>query len=128
LQQVHRTVSVRRLPGRVFPVVEPRPEVMSPDQWVEFGRAIRYQTVAGAVVLTPEMHRVPMYYSWRHTVGGITSDEELTKILPKIDYGFQGSPVYLALFAKDRFRFPATLAAHLQDDTARPYTIVKLSR
>jgi hypothetical protein len=126
LQEVERTVTLRHNPEHLLQVLEPNPEIMTPDEWVEFGRAIRSQTVADAVVVTPEIHRVPMYYSLRHTIGGVASDGELSKVLPKIRHDFQGYPLYLALYTRDRNRFPEALASHPELDATRPFTIIKL--
>jgi 4-amino-4-deoxy-L-arabinose transferase-like glycosyltransferase len=127
LQRFHSTVSVQRVRGRILPIMAPRPEIMEADEWVEFGRAIRAQTVEGSVVVTPEIHRVPMYYSMRHTFGGVISEEELHQALQIIRRDFPGCPIYLALFAKDRFRFAATLAVRsASDGSAPPYLILRL--
>jgi hypothetical protein len=105
--------------------MKPTPEIMEPDEFVEFGRAIRVQTPQNAVVLTPEMHLVPVYYSWRHLEGGIMDDQDLAKVMPTIRSNFPGSPIYLAVLNKDRDHFPKVLGPNMPGVTSGS-TIVKI--
>jgi 4-amino-4-deoxy-L-arabinose transferase-like glycosyltransferase len=109
-RQLHGSLQLNRVPGRVLPIVEPAPQVMAPDDYVQLGVAIREATLPMSVVLTPELSSVPLYYSKRHLIAGVTSEADLARVLPQIRKDFRGYPVYLALLAKDRTRFAATLA------------------
>jgi 4-amino-4-deoxy-L-arabinose transferase-like glycosyltransferase len=126
LQHVHGSVQVRRVPGRILPAVQPNPEIMLADDYVNFGRAIGAQTPEGSVVVSPELNSVPMYYSRRPTSNQFSTEEELSTVIPDVQRDYPGAPVYFALFAKDRGRFPATLAAHAPADPTQPYVIVRL--
>jgi hypothetical protein len=127
LRQIHGSIQLTRGAGQTLPTIGPRPEIMEPDDFVQFGRAIHDRTVPGAVVLTPEMSSVPTYYSWRHLIGGITSDQDLDKVMPIVRQEFRGYPIYLALFSKDRGYFRAALAEHPPGAAADRSVIVKLT-
>jgi hypothetical protein len=105
--------------------MKPNPEIMQPDEFVEFGREIRTHAPENAVVLTPEMHLVPVYYSWRHLEGGIMNDQDLDKVMPIIRSTFPGSPVYLAILNKDRGHFSKALGPNVPSITSES-TIVRI--
>jgi hypothetical protein len=126
LQHVHGSVQVRRIANRILPAVQPNPEIMLPDDYVNFGRAIGAQTPEGSVVVTPELNSVPIYYSRRPTYNQFSTEEEMRTVIPEVQRDYPGAPVYFALFAKDRGRFPAALAAHPPADPSQPYLIFRL--
>lgn len=64
---------------------------------VEYGRAIRDHTKTDDVVLSPSPSMVPVYYSERHMVRGIASDELLRRTLPEIEARSGTRAIYLAL-------------------------------
>lgn len=93
----------------LFPIVSAtasaitsRAAFMAPDTLVEFGRAIRNATPPGAVVLTPELSEVPIYYSQRHVIAGVVSDEDTRQVLPIARTNFPGAPLYLAIYREGR--------------------------
>ena len=79
---VARTEAIRRPP---------------PTGLVEYATDITTSTPGNAVVLSPEISMVPVYYSRRHLVRGITDDAVLAKAREALRGVFPGSPVYLAL-------------------------------
>jgi 4-amino-4-deoxy-L-arabinose transferase-like glycosyltransferase len=87
---------LRHTSGSLLPLLEPRANVMAPDAYVRFGLAIRDATQEGAVVLTPELNQVPMFYSQRHLITGVITDADLKRVLPLAKANFPGSPLYLA--------------------------------
>jgi hypothetical protein len=119
LMLFHQTVQIRM-------GLSPTAKVVEPDEFVRLGRAICAQTPPESVVLSPEMHLVPVYYSWRHMEGGVTDDHDLERVMPIIHGKFPGLPVYLALFAKDRNRFPIALGSYPSLNT-ESMIIVRLS-
>jgi hypothetical protein len=76
--------------------------IMEPDTLVDFGRAIHDATPPGAVVLTPEPNEVPIYYSQRHVIADVVSDEDTKRVLPLAEANFPGSPLYLAISREGR--------------------------
>ena len=126
LRQIHGSLQLRA-GGGVFPVLAPREHIMAPDDEVEFGYAIRDRTAREAVVLTPEMSSVPLYYSRRHMIGGIGSDEDISRVLPMIRQDFQGIPIYLALFSRERQRFPGALGGSPPIRDSDRFIVVKLA-
>jgi len=125
LRQVHRNVQITRAAGSLIPAVSPRPDIMEPDELVEFGRALRIHTEPAAVVLTPEPSSVPLYYSWRHMIQGVTSEEELSKLVPFIRTEFPSSPIYLTLLRRDYSNFPS-VPGTAGPGTGDPFLIVRL--
>ncbi|HTP31271.1 MAG TPA: glycosyltransferase family 39 protein [Candidatus Acidoferrales bacterium] len=125
LRQVHRNVQISRAAGSLIPAVSPRPDIMEPDELVDFGRALRARTEPAAVVLTPEPSSVPLYYSWRHMIQGVTSEEDLNKLVPLIGTEFPSSPIYLALIRREESNFPS-VPATATSGTRDPFLIVRL--
>jgi hypothetical protein len=77
-------------------------------QYGDFSSLIR-ATPPNAVVLTPCVSFVPIYYSRRHLVRGIQSDQWLQRSIIEAHAAFPGSPLFLALQDSDRKDFPDTL-------------------
>ena len=75
----------------------------------DFIPLIERSTPANAVVLTPIRSLVPTYYSHRHLVRGIESDEWLARASSQARQSFPGSPLFLALQNPDRKDFPESL-------------------
>ena len=50
-----------------------------------------------AIVVVPTVSAVPLYYSERHIVRGITNDAVLAEELQQIRTQFPASPIYLAI-------------------------------
>ena len=112
LRQLHGSAQVVRIPGQFLPALEPSPSIMESDKDMRLGLAIRAKTAPLSVVLTPDLSSVPLYYSGRHLITGVTSDADIAKVLPLIRQDFRGHPLYLALLARDRASFPSALAGH----------------
>jgi hypothetical protein len=128
LQHLNRSVEFGHSDASVIPFLKPRPEIMQPDEFVQFGYSIREQTSKEAVVISPEAHLVPMYYSSRHIIGGVKTESELNTILPAIRREFPGNPVYLALFSKDADLFRGVLAAHSPKYSGGQPIVVRISQ
>jgi hypothetical protein len=64
---------------------------------VVFGEQIRRATPVGSVVLMKERSAVPLFYSQRHLVQGISGQEELVHVAGTLARQFQGCSFFLAL-------------------------------
>jgi hypothetical protein len=74
---------------------------------VQYGRAIAQFTPPNAVIMQPETNMVPMFYSNRHTIRGVSDSQQLERILPMVLDKFHGYPVYLALQPRHMQHFTA---------------------
>ena len=54
------------------------------------------------MVLTPEVNEVPIYYSERHLIAGVASDEDTRRVMPVVQANFPNSPLYLAIYREGR--------------------------
>ena len=120
LRQLHGSAQLVRTPGQLLPSLEPSPAIMESDDDMRLGLVIRDNTAPLSVVLTPALSSVPVYYSGRHMITGVTSDADIAKVLPLIRRDFRGYPLYLALLARDRASFPSALAGHRTPSQAPP--------
>jgi hypothetical protein len=82
-------------------MVQPKPEFTS------LSKVIRDRTPEGAVVLTPAESLVPVYYSQRHVIRGINSEEWLKWAIPQAHKEFPGTPLFFAVRDSDRHNLPA---------------------
>jgi 4-amino-4-deoxy-L-arabinose transferase-like glycosyltransferase len=126
LQHAHGSIRVHRSANHILPELRPNPELMIADDFVNLGLAIYARTPEGSVVVTPELNSVPMYYSRRPTYNQFSTEEELRNVLPQVQKDFPGVPVYFALFAKDRNRFPLTLASNSPAPSPDSFVIVRI--
>jgi hypothetical protein len=78
-------------------------------QFIDFSPLVERSTPPDAVVLSPSESMVPIYYSHRHIVRGIQSDQWLQVSIAQAHTAFPGSPLFLALLDADRKYFPVTL-------------------
>jgi hypothetical protein len=79
---------------------------------VRFGRDLRRLTPPGAVVLTPEWSMVPVYYSERRILRGVSALPRFTEVIRALSKAFpKGARVYFA--APAGAELPADLAAAL---------------
>jgi hypothetical protein len=62
-------------------------------------------------VLSPAESAVPIYYSGRHIVRGIQSEEWLRQAILQAHAVFPDSPLFLAVQDRDREDFPKSLHA-----------------
>jgi 4-amino-4-deoxy-L-arabinose transferase-like glycosyltransferase len=74
---------------------------------VQYGRAIAQFTPPNAVIMQPGANMVPVFYSNRHTIRGVSDSQQLERILPMVIDKFHEYPVYLALQPKDVQHFTA---------------------
>jgi hypothetical protein len=79
---------------------------------VQYGRAIAQFTPPNAVIIQPEANMVPVFYSNRHTIRGVSDSQQLERILPMVIDKFREYPLYLALQPKDVQRFTAAYKAY----------------
>jgi hypothetical protein len=68
-----------------------------PSGLIEYATEIEAATPEDAVVLTPDVSMVPVYYARRHLIRGIISDATVERVRQALPVAFPGSPVYLAL-------------------------------
>jgi len=74
-----------------------------------FGRLIKTEVPAGAIVLTNESSMVPTYYAERHVIRGIPDAAYLQSHLAVIQGLCRTCPIYLALSRKNTDTFRAVL-------------------
>lgn len=86
-------------------VIRPAP----PTGMVEYATDIEQATGENAVVLSTQNSMVPVYYSRRHVIRGITGDAQLARARASLRGVFPGCPLYLALRPDDARRFPEAL-------------------
>jgi len=72
-------------------------EQYSPNQLIRFSTEIKNATLPGSIVLSPVLSAVPIYYSERHIVRGIASQDAVNDELPIIRTEFPNAPIYLAI-------------------------------
>jgi hypothetical protein len=65
--------------------------------YVTYAREIREMTPSNAVVLSPIISPVVVFYSERHIIRGILDDATLDKVLARLPEVLPGSPFYLAM-------------------------------
>lgn len=81
-------------------VVLPHPKIRddySPESLIRYAQDIHNATATGSIVMAPLESAVPIYYSDRHIVRGISNDDALQEELPRIRREFPDCPVYLAI-------------------------------
>jgi hypothetical protein len=102
----------------VFPVLTIYPLLMdirdakTPYEAAQFeplSAVIAHNTPPNAVVLSPAESAVPIYYSGRHIVRGIQSEEWLRQALLQAHAAIPDSPLFLAVQDRDREDFPKSL-------------------
>jgi len=83
----------------ILPTFRPKAQLgdYSSKALIVYANQIKNATEPGAIVLTPLLSAVPLYYSDRHIVRGIANDAALTRELPTIRREFAGAPIYLAI-------------------------------
>jgi hypothetical protein len=64
---------------------------------VQFGREIKAATEPGSIVLSPLLSEIPIYYSERHLIRGVSNEEAVERQVNLAHSRFPGAPVYLAL-------------------------------
>ncbi len=95
-------------------IVLPHPtkitEDYSPERLIRFSRAIRDATGSGAVVMTPSVSAISIYYSERHIIRGVGDSDALRNELPRVRREFPGARIYLAIppFLSNNFAYPLT--------------------
>jgi hypothetical protein len=80
------------------------------EDQIRYARDVRDSVGADAIVVAPTVSAVPLYYSERHIVRGITNDGVLAKHLQDIRRQFPASPLYLAIPPSLAGDFAGTLA------------------
>lgn len=73
-----------------------RPLVAALDPSGQFGVAVRRITPPGSVVITPVETAVPMFYSERHMIRGISNDTLLTQAVALAERRYPRAPVFVA--------------------------------
>ena len=76
-----------------------------PWQLAKFGRLIKAEVPAGAIVITNEMSMVQTYYSERHVIRGVPDGAYLEGKLGMIQDTCPGCALYLAVGARARKSF-----------------------
>jgi hypothetical protein len=84
----------------------------STRELVAYAREIAGATPPGSVVLAPSASMVPVYYSERHVIRGVTSDRLVERMDAALDQVFPGAPVFLALEPPESRVFTQSLARH----------------
>uniref|UniRef100_Q01XM2 Glycosyltransferase RgtA/B/C/D-like domain-containing protein n=1 Tax=Solibacter usitatus (strain Ellin6076) TaxID=234267 RepID=Q01XM2_SOLUE len=95
---------------------------------VQFGLDLLRNTEPGAVVITPDENMVPVYYSQRHHVQGVNSDQDVQAALVHAVKNFPGSPLYLAIPTASAQLFPASLAKGQLVGRYSGMTLVRVGR
>lgn len=93
----------------IFPLVRGIHLHIEKPQFSDLSSLVERSTPRTAVVLTPCESFVPVFYSHRHLVRGIQSDQWLQRSIGLAHNAFPGSPLFLALQNSDRGDFPETL-------------------
>lgn len=107
-------------------LVLPRPVISdgyNPQALIRYAQGIREHTEPDSIVLAPLISAVPLYYSERHIVRGISTPEAVARQMSIIRREFPASPVYIALpplFVGD---FPGSRVVASNGDVVilRPY-------
>jgi hypothetical protein len=83
----------------ILPTFRPQAQLgdYSSEALIVYADQIKNATEPDAIVLTPLLSSVPLFYSDRHIVRGISNDDELTREMPTIRREFAGMPIYLAV-------------------------------
>jgi len=81
-------------------MLAPKPEFTS------LSSIIHDRTPEGAVVLTPAESLVPVYYSRRHVIRGINSEDWLKWAIPQARKEFPGAPLFFAVRDSDHRALP----------------------
>jgi hypothetical protein len=79
---------------------------------VAYAREIAGATPPGSIVLGPSASMVPVYYSGRHVIRGVTSDRLVERMDAALDQVFPGASVYLALEPAESPAFVRSLARY----------------
>ncbi len=95
---------------------------------VQFGLDLLRNTESGAVVITPDENMVPVYYSQRHHVQGVNSDQDVQSALVHARKNFPGSPLYLAIPATSAQLFAVSLAEGQLVGRFSGMTLVRVAR
>ena len=82
----------------------------NPESQIRYAHDICNSTPVGSVVAAPTFSAVPLYYSERNIVRGITNDDVLSGQLLDIRKQFPASPLYLAIPPALAASFPQTLS------------------
>jgi hypothetical protein len=70
---------------------------LQPTGLLDYARDIKNNTEPNAVVISPLPSMVPVFYSHRHIIRGISDRKSLQYVMERVGSDFPGSPVYLAL-------------------------------
>ena len=70
---------------------------LQPTGMLDYAQDIQNNTEPNAVVISPIPSMVPVFYSHRHIIRGISDGKSLQYVMERVGYDFPGSPVYLAL-------------------------------
>ena len=70
---------------------------LQPTGMLDYANDIRNNTEPNAVVISPFPSMVPVFYSHRHIIRGISNRESLRYVMDRVGLDFPGSPVYIAL-------------------------------
>ncbi|HEY4381997.1 MAG TPA: hypothetical protein VGN01_16740 [Acidobacteriaceae bacterium] len=82
---------------QLFFLHHPPTEDYPASRLVEFGREIKAGTNPGSIVVSPLLSEIPLYYSERHIIRGISDENAVEKQVDLAHRRFPGAPVYLAL-------------------------------
>ncbi len=83
-----------------------------PDWILNYARDIRESTPATAVVASPLLTMVPVYYSRRHTIRGVQNDQAVEAVRRQGSAEFPGAPLYLALPPAAQEHFACSMARY----------------
>jgi hypothetical protein len=97
-----------------------------PEGLIRYSMEIRNATPAGAIVMVPSLSSVPLYYSERHLIRGVATENDLSRELPTSRRVFSGSPVYLAIPPALADKFAPTLSHAMIVVSAPDAIIAKL--
>jgi len=102
LRRVLRAVSLVILPAlMLLPLLQSldvrRDPAASSIDWIAYSHDIKHATPPEAIVMVPTTSMVPVYYSERHLIRGVTDPALIRQVDSRLPTLFPGAPSYFAL-------------------------------
>lgn len=76
---------------------------------VAYARELEFATAPGVIVMVPFNSMIPVYYSKRHVIRGVSNDTLVQQVTDRLRELFPESPLYLAIEPRHRPRFRQAL-------------------
>jgi hypothetical protein len=124
------TVAILPIAVAVQLVVLPKPDIPQGPElepFFQFSRLIATSTNPDAVVISPLFSAIPLYYSERHIVRGITDDASVAAILPQLHQEFPSARLYLAIPSSFAENFPKTISTATRLSSDEEFTTFELN-